>query len=339
MSQEKVEEVTLIQPENAEKKSRLSWRSIGMLCAAFSFVVLILVGGYSGWYLMSANMRLATFVTQSQNQLQQLQSELSALKETSSSVQQLAQQSVEDVKNLKQTMTDFSKESQGNQEKWLLTEARYYTKLANDNLQFSRNIPLAIFLLKAADQEMSHVTDSKAAEIRKNLATDIANLQVAPQVDVPGLYMKLTALNNQLDQLPLQAMQSNLQEPKPVLADAPSESVWKRGFHETWRALKNIVVVRYNPNGSMPLVTPEQKAFLYQNIHAMLAQSTWALLHQQPDIYQSSLQQLTQWIKRYFVLDASATQGVLNEIAQLEKVDIHPPAPLVTNTLQAFNGV
>jgi len=134
-------------------------------------------------------------------------------------------------------------------------------------------------------------------------------------------------------------MQSNLQEQKSATAVTQNESVWQRGLHEMWRSLKTIVVVRNNLNGSMPLVTPEQKAFLYQNVHAMIAQSTWALLNQQPAIYQSSLQQLTEWIKRYFVLDAPQTRAMLNDLSQLEKIDIHPPTLTLMNTLQAFNGV
>jgi uroporphyrin-3 C-methyltransferase len=89
----------------------------------------------------------------------------------------------------------------------------------------------------------------------------------------------------------------------------------------------------------MPLMIPEQKTFLYQNLHAMLAQTIWALLHKQPVIYQSSLQQVATWIKQYFVSDASSTCAVLSDLTQLEKIDVHPPTPTITNTLQVFNGV
>lgn len=338
MSEEKVDEVSIIPSEDTKKKLGMSWRNIGILCSAFSIIVLIGVASVSGWYLMNTNMHLAAIATQSQNQLRELQSDFIALKATTDSAQQAAQQSVTDVKELKQTMTDFTKESQGNQEKWMFIEARYYVKLANDNLQFSRPIPQVIFLLKNADQELSHVSNAKATEIRASIANDLATLQAVPLVDVAGLYLKLSALNNQLDQLPLQVMQSNIQQPTASSVEQ-NESVWRRGMHEVWKSLQNIVIVRHNTNGAMPLVTPEQKAFLYQNLHAMVAQSAWGLLNQQPVIYQASLQQLTEWIKHYFVLDAPATKAMLNDLSQLEKIDIHPTVPTLTTTLQAFNGV
>ncbi len=339
MSDDKVDEIEVSQPVNSKKVFSFSWLNIGILCSAFSIIVLILAGGYSCWYLMSANIQLTTLAAQSQKQLQQLQSELNVLKEEEHAAQQTAQQSVDDIKNLKQNITDLSQEKQGNQEKWLLAEARYYVKLANDNLLFSRNISLAVFLLKMADQEISHIVNPKMEEIRKAMAADIANLQAAPQIDIAGLYMKLTALNNQLDQLPLQANQKNVQEQKLTAAAEQKQTGWQRGFYVAWQALQHIVVVRYNPNGSMPLMTPDQQVFLYQNVHSMLAQAVWALLHQQPAVYQTSLQQLTAWIKRYFLLDAPVTRAVLSDLTQLEKIDIYPPALTVMNTLQALNGV
>jgi len=339
MSNERKDEVATTQLVGTKKTLRFSWINIGILCSAFSIVVLIVVGSYSGWYLITANTQLAKLAVESQSQLQQLEADFSVVQKNVSSTQQIVQQFADDTKNLKQTVNDISQIKQGNQEKWLLAEAHYYVKLANDNLQFSRNIPLAITLLKMADQEVSHITNPELIEVRKVIATDIANLQSAPQVDVAGLYMKLTALNSQLDQLPLLAQQKNLQEEKPVAAAEQKQMWWQRGLYASWQALQSIVVVRYNPNGLMPLMVPEQKTFLYQNLHAMLAQAIWALLHQQPAIYQSSLQQVIAWIKQYFILDAPMAHAVLSDLTQLEKIDVYPPTPTITNTLQAFNGV
>lgn len=335
MSEEKIENTQI---EVTEKKSGMSWRNIGILCATFSIIVLIVVTAYSGWYLMTTNMHLATVASQSQNQLQQLQSDLNTLKAATDSAQQVAQQSVNDVKDLKQAMMDFTKESQGNQEKWLFVEARYYVKLANDSLQFSHNVPQAIYLLKAADQELSQLSNSKATDIRASIANDLTSLQSMPLVDITDLYTKLSALNNQIDQLPLPLMQTNMQQPA-ASNSAQNESMWRRGLREIGRLLQNIVIVRHNTNGAGPLVTPEQKTALYQNLHNMASQAIWGLLNQQQAIYQGSLQQLTGWIKRYFVLDAPQTKAILNDLAQLEKIEIHPTVPALTTTLQAFNGV
>lgn len=337
MSEEKIDEVSTQQTESSHKKRTTSWRTVGILLSAFSVVILILVAGYSGYYLLNNNAHLASIASQSQNQLQQMQSDISALKTANDSAQQAMQQSAADVKDLKQAMADFTKQSQGNQEKWIFIEARHYVKLAQMSLQFSHDVPQAVFLLKTADQELSHSSNANATAIRATLASDVATLQAMPSVDVAGLYLKLVALNKQIDQLPLQALPSNVQ----VLAPSPvqNESIWRRGWREIGKSLQNIVTIRHNVNGAMPLVTPEQKAFLYQNLHALVAEATWGLIHQQPAIYQTSLQQLAEWVQRYFVVDAPLTKAMLNDLVQLGKIDIHPVMPALTTTLTAFDGV
>ena len=45
-------------------------------------------------------------------------------------------------------------------------------------------------LLQSADQEIRDVNDAKFLSIRKALATDIANLQAAPRMDVTGIYVR-----------------------------------------------------------------------------------------------------------------------------------------------------
>jgi uroporphyrin-III C-methyltransferase len=231
MSNERKDEIVTTQLVDAKKKFRFSWVNIGILCSAFSIVVLIVIGSYSYWYLITANTQLAKLAIESQSQLQQLQADFSVVQKNVNATQQMVQQFADDIKNLKQTVSDVSQVKQDNQEKWLLAEARYFVKLANDNLQFARDIPLAITLLKRADQEISQLVNPKLTEIRKVIAMDIANLQNAPQVDVVGLYMKLTALNSQLDQLPLLNQQINLQEKKSIVAAEQKSTWWQRGLY------------------------------------------------------------------------------------------------------------
>ncbi len=339
MSTERKDEVKTTQSGSAKKGLRISWVNIGILCSALAIIVLIVTGSYSYFHLITANMQLTTLATQSKNQLQQLQSDVSAVQKNAEEEQQINQQLVEDIKNLKQAVHDFSQGKQDNQEKWLIMEAHYHVKLANDYLQFSRPILQAITLLKMAEQEMSGITNPRLAEIRKMVVADIANLQGTPQVDVASVYMKLMALDGQVEKMPLLTNQLNSQEQKPVVAADQKQTAWQRALHAGWQALQSIVVVHYNANGSTPLMVPGQQVFLYQNLHAVLGQAIWALLHEQPVIYQSSLQQAVIWVNRYFVADAPMTRAVLNDLMQLQKIDIHPPVPTIANTLQAFNGV
>mgnify|MGYP002336342336 CR=1 FL=1 len=201
-------------------------------------------------------------------------------------------------------------------------------------MQFENNTITAISLLQRADGEMRNLSDSRLSDVRQALASDISMLQAVQQVDTVGIYARLNALNEQVTKLPLPA------KPEINIAQQNKNNDalpwWKRGLQQTAASLQKIVVVRYNPNGALPLLTPEQQGFLYLNLQAVLEKSMWGLLHKQPDIYRSSLQQASDWTKKYFVQDSPITQAVINEIDSLQQVDVHPVIPKTLVSIAAF---
>lgn len=232
------------------------------------------------------------------------------------------------INTLRQTQTGK------NRDEWRVIEAEFLAKLANDKLQYENNINQAIVLLQASDQEIRDLNDARFLVIRKAIAEDIANLQALTQVDVPGVYSRLSAVNDQINAIPL----PNKPVEKGEITTTTNENLpwWKRGLNQTWDALRQIVIVRYNQTGALPLVTPDQQAFLFQNLHSMIERAMWGLLHQQSEIYQSSLQQATGWINQYFVLDSPAKQSVLSALKELQEINVLPEAPKSSQSLQAF---
>jgi uroporphyrin-3 C-methyltransferase len=333
MSNEADGKIIAAQPK---KLWRIPWGNIGILGAIFSVSVLVLVGSYGYFHLIAVNKQAAAAATTAQNQLQQLQADFIELQKSASAVEQLA----DDIKSLRQSVNTLAQAKQSSQTQWLMEEARYFVKLANHNLQFAHNVQLAMTLLKLADREVSAIdkADVQGSNLRRALAADIAHLHSTPQVDVAGLYMKLMALNGQLDKLPLLIKQANIPESNTPVTPEQKQEWWQRGLHSSWQVLKSMVIVRYNRNGLVPLMTPDQQVFLYQNLHALLAQATWALLHQQSIIYQTSLQQTVVWIKQYFLLESPMTQAVLSDLVQLEKIDVQQSVPSITDSLKAFGA-
>jgi uroporphyrin-3 C-methyltransferase len=321
---------------DSKKIRSFSWDTIGMVFLALSVLALLISGYFTYCYFAKSYAALALSVNhlqeaQKQNATNDLQKNLEL---ATQSIQQLQ----DNVKQLQQNMTLVTQTEQGSKETVSVAEAHYYVKLANTELQYADNVPSAILLLKLADDALHSLSDIKLDNVRKALANDIANLQSVPVVDVTGIYMRLIALNNQIDrlQLPNKIQTSDLETSQTNVE--PKQVWWKRSLQATWEALQKIVVVRYNQNGSLPLVTPEQQQFLYQNLHAMVAEAIWGLLHHQPVIYQTSLQQITTWVKQYFVPDSSITQAIILELGQLQTIDIHPKTSALTDSLGAFDA-
>lgn len=320
-----------VENPNQEKKKRkwLSWGGAGFLITTFAVIILI--------YLFYATNYYLNYLAKHQDSEEHLLQVQKNMSEVEKQVHQLAD-NLSSQANMINTLRQ-SQQSQPkiNQEDWQVMYAKFLVQMANDKLLFESNVPQAILLLQTADEKIHALNDDRLLPLRKALADDIASLQAVPQVDIAGLYMRLSALNDQINQLPLPNKPSSTMV---TAQPAANENLpwWKRGLQQTWQELQKIVVVRYNENGKPPLIMPEQQDFLYQNLHAAIEKAMWGLLHQQSEIYQASLQQAINWIKKYFVINVQATQSVINGLTELQKVNVHPEVPKISDSLQGFQN-
>lgn len=310
-----------------KKPRRFPWNALGILSTALASVVLIFLFFATNYYYMHYIAR----GNSAQRDMQQLQSNFIVVQQELQHLNDEMKSQQEVINALRQTQSGY------NRNEWRVLEAEFLVKLANDKLQLENNPRQAVILLQTADQQIRDVNDASLMSIRKALAADIAAVQAVPQVDIAGLYMRLAAINEQLEKLPLPNKPAENAQTTTAAGNA-NVPWWKRGLQDSWEELKRVVVVRYHQKGSPALIMPEQKDFLYQNMHASLEKAMWALLHQQPDIYRASLQQAINWVREYFVADAAVTQSIVENLTQLQAVDIHPALPAIAGATQAFQA-
>jgi uroporphyrinogen-III synthase len=310
---------------NEKKVARIPWAGLGVLCTTFAVIVLITAFCFSFYKIAILGKKL-------ENAQVQLHAQVESMKTDVDSLQQNAQQSMNSVQ---QALTELRQIENSGKDTWRVREAGYYVELANANLQFENNIPLAIQLLQTADHQVQTINDPKLDVLRKVLADDIANLQSVPQVDYKGIYLRLAALDAQVDKLPM------LLKPAENTVNSTTtnnnQAWWRRGLEESWQTLQKIVVVRYRATGAPPLVTPEQQDFLMQNIHGMLQRAMWAVINKNADIYHSSLQQAIDWMHQYFMANSALTESMQTNLVQLQQIDIHPTTPKIIASVQAFH--
>lgn len=223
---------------------------------------------------------------------------------------------------------------------WRFAEADYLVKLASDNLRFTQNVPAALALLQDAADQIKPLTSSAFQDMHKALASDIAHLQSMSPVNQAEVYTQLIKLNAALEQLPLITPQANnaAKLDNTTEEDVSQLSWWRKGLYYSWKTLQRIVIVQHNTSNQLPLIMPEQQRFLYQNLHSQIETAIWGLLHQQATMYQTSLAQLNDWIKLYFVQDSSLTQSVLASLAELQKIQVQMPTVSINDSLQAFQN-
>ena len=289
--------------------------------------------GYAYWQLSQVNMDLANLTTQLSDQVKVQASALDGLKATIGNVQQAEQKSTDLAAKQEAIMAEWQKAGEGDLQQWRIAQAEYLVNLANDSLQFNHQVAPAISMLQRADTLLAK-TQGEGLAIRKPIAEAIARLDALPKLDVAATYLRIDGLAAQIEQLPLPSTNGPINvQPKPLADSLPW---WRVGLIRTWEVLQKVVVVKNVGTNSLPLVLPDEKIFLYQNLHAQLATAQYALLHNQAAIYTASLNQASEWIKKYFVPNAPATAAMLGSLDELSKVDIAPANADLTDVLQQF---
>ncbi len=300
----------------------------GIFIAMLCIIVFICLFSITYFQLIRANLSLSQLVSDLQKETKNNQD---AITEMQTSIAQLQD-------DVQKSQALLSKQEQIlNANKWYVSEAQYLVRLANDHLQLAHNIPMTIQLLQRAEQMLQPISTNEVIEIRKSIMADMSHLQAIPQINTTLLYMQLNALNNQIDQLtfPITPLKANANAPvTPTTQDLPW---WKAGLQETWDALHKIVIVRRTSPNEQALVLPEEKSFLYQNLHAQMEMVMWAVLHHDQTVYHTSLNRMIAWIHRYFDPDAMITKAMLQNLSALQNINIQPPDATLTATLKLFD--
>ena len=311
---------------------------IGIFFSTIGSIIFIVAFSYGYFQLASVDHALAQMVSKLQNQITTDRHEMATLQQTMTDLQTALQKASSLSTQQERMIADWKAAQSGNLKAWYLAEAQYLVRLANDHLQFTHDMMLAITLLKRADQTLENVSDPDVLEIRKSITNDLATLEALPSVDITSLYLQLTALNNQMDQLPLPPNPLNEKSMVSKTPDMQDATWWQKGWQRFWQALQQLVVVRYNGANALPLILPDEKTFLYQNLHAQIESAMWGVLNRNASVYQASLIRSMTWIQQYFVQDAPLTKNVLEQIKTLLEQNIAPPIKDLSATLQLFDN-
>lgn len=180
-----------------------------------------------------------------------------------------------------------------------------------------KQIALLLEQLKMVFQNQS---DSAAVDLAKFISDSVST---SSDVDVSDVFNQLSGLETVFSELDLRLLLSSQSTPetKPVTTDS---SWWKIGLEKSWNILRHVVTVQKLEHSEKPLIFPEEKSLLMQNIRANLSFAKWGLLHQQQTIYETSLNEISQWVNVYFDLTQEKTKTVLAQLQSLKSKNIIP---------------
>jgi uroporphyrin-3 C-methyltransferase len=223
-------------------------------------------------------------------------------------------------------------------EDWLIAEAEYLLRLANQRVAMEDDAAGAIKLFEAADQIIREAEGIVAFELREAIAMDIAALRGVSNVDIQGIFVELGALAGQIDVLE----QKRLQYVPPVIAEQNATESEQQSL--TARALAFLVrigdrlasLVDYRNDGESikPILPPEEEYYRKQNLALKIQLAQLGLLRGNQEIYEQSLLDAVEWVDQYFNSEASLTLSVRESLARLSGVDVSRNLPEVSGSLR-----
>ncbi len=352
-------------PTNSKPVKSAGGRGLAIFSLIISLLVLAGLGGI-GWYGYQAQQQLVVLQQQTaaghdgekalqqetnklSRQLQQLKSGQQSLEALPEALNQQHQQMsvvLDRVDNLSRKL----KELQGsNRENWLLAEAEYLMRLANQRLRTEGDVKSAETLLLDADQLLVSVDDYSLFPVREALAEDIAAVRAVPALDRDGLWLQLSALEKQIVALPVvpevasapeSQVESSTQTESAVATAGTEQSqfvIWKEkiigALQRSWQVFSSQFRITRRDAPVEPLPTLEDEIALRLNARLMLQQARLALLQGRQEAYGNSLGQAHDWVERYFAFDQQSSQSVLDQLKTLQGVSVEQRMPDISRGL------
>ncbi|MFP4137552.1 MAG: uroporphyrinogen-III C-methyltransferase [Halomonas sp.] len=235
---------------------------------------------------------------------------------------------------LDEVLDELSSEQETDEREWLHAEAAYLLRLANQRLQLERDVEGAAALLSTADARLKEADNPALVPVRREIANELAALESVPEVDRSGLWL---ALNAQQEQIADQPLSQEIDEvtARPSMEEAPS-GTWQQQLSRFGQELKDLVTVRQHDEALEALVSPEQESHLRQSVRLVIEQAQLALLKEEPELFEASLEKAITLIEGYYDTEASGVQSVLERLDELKGEAVRPELPDISASQQAL---
>lgn len=307
----------------------------------FLFLLILLAGLCAGcWYLYkyieaefgSRDLQLAA----ANQQVTRLAQQLSATQQGQQNIQNTLANFIADQQRQMQSLAERVRTTEGARDgDWVLAEAQYLLRLADQRLLISRDTESAAELLQAADELLRELAYPELVAVREALISDIARLQAAPSVDYQGLYFQILAAGRGIDSLQLSGIDA-LTDNTGGAADGGSQGIWSSAVEAIKSTLSELVVVRKTTDTAEWLVDAEGEAALRGQLDLLVLQSLSALLSGDQTIYSSALNSAASLVNSNFE-ESSQRQSIESSLTSFADEQILAEVPDISGSLRAMD--
>ncbi|HCE5439288.1 TPA: uroporphyrinogen-III C-methyltransferase [Legionella pneumophila] len=221
---------------------------------------------------------------------------------------------------------------------WLLLKARYYLELAQINVHWSDKFNTSVALLQQADALLKGMNIPKIFTIRQTIAKEIAQLKSISVVDITGILSQLDAAQAAINNLSIQSVVDQQEVLNHITKSEESgKTGWRNRLQDSVNFLEKLVVIRRHNENIQPLISPLYESAIKENIRLNLQEAQWAILNNNPAVYQFALNQAIANLKRVFNESSQNTDVLIKQLSTLQNVKLTQEKPVVGQAIPLIN--
>ena len=218
---------------------------------------------------------------------------------------------------------------------WLLAEAEYLLRLANQRLQLEKDRQGALRLLESADELLTKTDDAGVYPVRQQLAREILMLRSLKPVDRTGLYLELEAAMGMAaelgsDELYGTRLQAN-QTPQPE--DTHEIRSWQQAWERVRDSLGRMVRIQRLDEPARAALSPEQNTQARLHLQLMFEQAAVALLRRDESAYRRALRRARDWLNQWYDPNDGRVETLHQLINEASGYRISVPMPDISKSL------
>lgn len=229
---------------------------------------------------------------------------------------------------------------------YLLSEAQFLLRQANQRLHLEKSPTNAIALFKLADETLARAATELGnptglLTARQQLAQDLNTLYQLDSVDYTGLYFAIEGVVHQINTLALALPPREFanEEVEPAVIRKNPNSLWSRitvGWRNFTRQLGSYVRVRRLEEPVEPLLAPDQELRVRENLKLKLQVAQLAVMRADTDLYRRNLQLVNEWMLEYFPV-SDARNDLIEQLQLLSEKTIEAQLPEVSASARALD--
>ena len=219
-----------------------------------------------------------------------------------------------------------------------LAEVEYLLIMASQRLTLQKDVTTALAAMEAADRRLEGLDAPRITEVRGQLVSDINRLRSVNTVDITGLALYLADLIQRVEQIPVKNNIHSMPEADSVTGPAADTDGWRHVASLIWQELKSLIVISRDQEISPVRLLPDETYFLYHNLRIELANARLAVFNRDTDNLQASLDNIIDWLNRYFDTREAAVSNILNSLQQMRSLQIDPELPDISSSLETVRA-